>query len=476
MDAEESYMNITYVLYHVSTQLHTIVRSWHGPLTADTQVEFVCAREDLRDDNLPLDAIIDYMEAWSMAGAGTDASAVPSPAGSDSKASAASAQASATLAQTPTTSAQASASSAHASAAPVRAASRDPQNIPLILAIGSGIAYAYITSEERTILIGPVCLGIHVQLNHHAADLTLSEEERQPIPCCGLEPFVAQILLLCNLFRNDWLDLTTVIKANCLAADAETGVMIDYSRVLFERQELSQPHNPYEQELRENDAIEQGDVERLRQSINEDYVGTVGTLSSNELRQTKNICIVVITLASRAAIRGGLPPEIAYSMSDAFIQHIESMNDANAAVALLRQTEVEYATHVAEIKAAQAHRETRPNMWTEQCKDYIFQHLHEKVTTKDVAEHLHLNANYLSEIFRDCEGMTITDYILQEKVKLTRNMLTYSPYSYVEIATYLGFSSQSHLGKVFKKYAGMTPRQYRERYGQGTQGTSSPAS
>ena len=44
-------------------------------------------------------------------------------------------------------------------------------------------------------------------------------------------------------------------------------------------------------------------------------------------------------------------------------------------------------------------------------------------------------------------------------VSLTKNLLTYSPYSYIEIATYLGFSSQSHLGKVFKKYTDMTLRQ-----------------
>lgn len=42
----------------------------------------------------------------------------------------------------------------------------------------------------------------------------------------------------------------------------------------------------------------------------------------------------------------------------------------------------------------------------------------------------------------------------------------HSPYSYIEIATYLGFSSQGHLGKVFKKYTGMTMRQYLEKYGQ----------
>jgi AraC-like DNA-binding protein len=45
---------------------------------------------------------------------------------------------------------------------------------------------------------------------------------------------------------------------------------------------------------------------------------------------------------------------------------------------------------------------------------------------------------------------------------LFRNYL--SPYSYIEIATYLGFSSQIHLEKVLKKYTGMTMRQYRKKY------------
>jgi len=41
----------------------------------------------------------------------------------------------------------------------------------------------------------------------------------------------------------------------------------------------------------------------------------------------------------------------------------------------------------------------------------------------------------------------------------------YSDYSYIEIATYLGFSSQSHLGTHLKKHTGHTLRQYREIYG-----------
>ena len=107
----------------------------------------------------------------------------------------------------------------------------------------------------------------------------------------------------------------------------------------------------------------------------------------------------------------------------------------------------------------------KQSIWVEASKEYIFKHLHEKIRVQEIADYLHLNSSYLSELFKQQESMTLTDFILQEKVKLTKNLLTYSPYSYIEIATYLGFSSQSHLGKVFKKYTDMTLRQYRERYG-----------
>ena len=43
-------------------------------------------------------------------------------------------------------------------------------------------------------------------------------------------------------------------------------------------------------------------------------------------------------------------------------------------------------------------------------------------------------------------------------------MLMYSAYSYIQIASYLGFASQSHFGQAFKKLTGMTPKTYREAY------------
>ena len=75
-----------------------------------------------------------------------------------------------------------------------------------------------------------------------------------------------------------------------------------------------------------------------------------------------------------------------------------------------------------------------------------------------------ISHSYLSKQFREYEGMTLQQYILKEKVDAAANMLRYSTFSISEIADYLSFTSQSHLGQCFKKEYHMTLREYREKY------------
>ena len=149
---------------------------------------------------------------------------------------------------------------------------------------------------------------------------------------------------MCNLFRKEILTRDDIVYENCEEQIRDSEIMEEYSALIFERQELEEPHNPYEQEIRELTSIELGDIEMLKKSIGEDYLGKTGVLSKDELRNTKNLGIVVMTLASRAAIRGGLMPEISYSMSDVFIQKIEEMTDIVAIYTAIRQFEMEYAS------------------------------------------------------------------------------------------------------------------------------------
>ena len=83
---------------------------------------------------------------------------------------------------------------------------------------------------------------------------------------------------------------------------------------------------------------------------------------------------------------------------------------------------------------------------------------------EEIAQAIGLDPSYLSSLFTSCEHMTLKQFILFEKIKLAKNMLVYSSYSYIQIATYLGFCSQSHLGTEFKQATGMSLKEYRDAY------------
>ena len=231
------------------------------------------------------------------------------------------------------------------------------------------------------------------------------------------------------------------------------------SSIIFERQEYDSPHNPYDQEVREMNSITQGNVEMLKASIAESYKGREGRMAVDELRQQKNIAIVVITLASRAAIKGGMLPEKAFSMVDAYVLAVEKLRDPIRIRSIMRNAEYNFAEQV-----AQSNRMFEQNEIIEHTKNYIFQHLHDDIVIGDLGKQIGVNTSYLSTLFHKVEGITIQVFIRNEKIKLAENMLRYSEYDIRDIANYLSFCSQSHFGKAFKEQTGLTPAKYRKMY------------
>ena len=59
--------------------------------------------------------------------------------------------------------------------------------------------------------------------------------------------------------------------------------------------------------------------------------------------------------------------------------------------------------------------------------------------------------------------MNLSSYIQEQQIARAKDYLKNSDKSILEIATYLGFSSQGYFQNVFKKHTGMTPKQFREQ-------------
>ena len=110
------------------------------------------------------------------------------------------------------------------------------------------------------------------------------------------------------------------------------------------------------------------------------------------------------------------------------------------------------------------HRGAVSSRLTADVANYVQHHLSDAIKTEQIARALYVSRPYLSKKFRESTGETLTDFILKEKTEEAKRLLRYSDKSLTAIGSYLGFSSPSHFSRIFRKYAGSSPHEYRERY------------
>lgn len=96
---------------------------------------------------------------------------------------------------------------------------------------------------------------------------------------------------------------------------------------------------------------------------------------------------------------------------------------------------------------------------------YIHKHYTEDITIKDVSDALHLNANYISQLFKKETGLTYTTYVTQLRIKKTKLLLTQSTLSLSEICAQVGYHDYFYFLKTFKKYEGISPTKYKIKLG-----------
>ena len=109
-------------------------------------------------------------------------------------------------------------------------------------------------------------------------------------------------------------------------------------------------------------------------------------------------------------------------------------------------------------------RGRQPSQLTLDVANYIQHHMSEPVSVEAMARALYVSRSSLSRRFRTESGETLTDFILKEKTEEAKRLLRYTDKSLAAIGLYLGFSSQSHFARVFRKYAAMTPGEYRHKH------------
>lgn len=184
-----------------------------------------------------------------------------------------------------------------------------------------------------------------------------------------------------------------------------------------------------------------------------------GVLSHNALTNIKYHFVVTAAMLTRYCIDGGLEPEQAYRLSDFYILKMDTCTTVRQIADLHHEMAKDFTGKMVLQKKSSIL--SKPVV---QCVDYIYSHIKERITVAMLAEYTGLSESYLSRVFKQNLGISISDYIREKKIEKATHLLRYSDKSIIDIANYLSFSSQSHFIQTFENFTGMTPKKYRNKY------------
>ena len=218
-------------------------------------------------------------------------------------------------------------------------------------------------------------------------------------------------------------------------------------------------HNTLDQEQTILRMVRRGDSAGLQAWIDAAPAIRGGIVANDQLRQQKNLFVVTVTLVSRAAIQGGMQVDDAFSLSDSYLQRCELLTSPERITNLQYRMLLDYTARVERLR-----RGGNPSKLVLDVTNYIQHHISEPIRAEEIAKELFISRPYLSKKFKEETGQSLTEFILNEKTEEAKRLLRYSEKPLTAISTYLAFSSPSHFSRVFRQYAGMLPREYREKF------------
>ena len=177
---------------------------------------------------------------------------------------------------------------------------------------------------------------------------------------------------------------------------------------------------------------------------------------ADPVRNIKNYAIVMNTLLRKAAEQGGVHPLYIDRTSSDYARRIEKIGSAEAGHELMSEIYHGYC------RLVRRHAMKNYSTPIRRAITHIGEDLAGEVSLKSLAELLGMNASYLSRLFRKETGQTVTEYINSRRMQLASRLLSGSELQIQTVAQHCGIHDVNYFTKVFKKYTGKTPGQFRQ--------------
>lgn len=268
-----------------------------------------------------------------------------------------------------------------------------------------------------------------------------------------VEPHRARYL--CKLFFSLFSNLSSSYSKRQeyqFAKNAQQAEIGEYLQVA--KNTTPMPASQYDLEKQLIEDVINGNREHASALLNE-ILGRIYFASGNNIEIIRTHCIELTALLSRAIIEnGGNQKEVCQS-TDTFLHTLTNTKDlTDLSMALMEILHNFISLAFIKYKIPET-----PALQT--ALEYINDNYCTDITLQEVAAYAGLNPTYLSSLFKKEMEINFSDYITEKRITQAKFLLKNSNATIVDIAGTLGFQSQSYFSNVFKKYTGMTPKQYR---------------
>ena len=334
---------------------------------------------------------------------------------------------------------------------------------PRILGSSIGIQWAVTLEKERrnsvVFVLGPV-VNMPADGKRIRSSLIGSHPSVKDTgwiePLCALAPalpimsyavFGRYVMLVHNVLTGDQLGMESLFRDSEIQEKKQTYEINQRNRI-----------DVYQAELALLDVVRRGDINYYN-VLNRSSSLSLGVpvQGRDPLRQMKTSIVVFTTLVTRAAMEGGLSPEIAYPLGDSYIQTAEDCRDSGELNSLAQAMYHDFIYRVHQLRA-----NPHCSHAIQKCCDYIELSLDRKIHAKDLAILVGYTEYYLTEKFKNETGLSVSDYVRNAKINRAKMLLKSTELSVSEIADRLAFNSANYLIRVFKELEGCTPAAFRE--------------
>jgi len=103
----------------------------------------------------------------------------------------------------------------------------------------------------------------------------------------------------------------------------------------------------------------------------------------------------------------------------------------------------------------------RDNIISKAC-EYVLNNVEDDITLKSVSEHLCISKNYFCSLFKQETGENFLEYVTRVKMERAKKLLKMGTFKAYEISYMLGYQETGYFSRIFKKYSGYSPTEYRK--------------